>query len=133
MYLLDSSAWLAHLFGETGMNQVTAIFAEVEVSVNICALSLPEVFVRLKTLGQEERWPLIWETYQTLFTEIIAVDSQVAQAAIQLRSATPQRLPTIDSLIAATAMVHGLTLVHRDPHLGTIPQTMVNQIMLPEK
>ncbi|MCB0085197.1 MAG: hypothetical protein KDE47_29860 [Caldilineaceae bacterium] len=45
------------------------------------------------------------------FTEIIAVDSQVAQAAIQLRSATPQRLPTIDSLVAATAMVHGLTLV----------------------
>lgn len=133
MYLLGSSAWLAHLFGEAGMNQVTSLFGEVEVSVNICTLSLPEVFIRLKALGQEERWSLIWETYQALFTEIIAVDSRVAQAAIQLRSTTPQRLPTIDSLIAATAMVHGLTLVHRDPHLAAIPQTMVNQIMLPEK
>ena len=132
MYLLDSSAWLAHLFGEAGMNQVTTLFTE-EVSVNICALSLPEVFIRLKALGQEERWPLVWEIYQTLFTEIIAVDSQVAQAAIQLRSATPHRLPTIDSLIAATAMVHGLTLVHRDPHLAAIPQMMVSQIMLPQK
>ncbi len=133
MYLLDSSAWLAHLFGETGMDQVTTIFAEAEVNVNICALSLPEVFMRLKALGQEERWSLIGETYQMLFTEIIAVDTQIAQAAIQLRSATPQRLPTIDSLIAATAMVHGLTLGHRDPHLAAIPRTMVNPIMLPQK
>lgn len=114
------------------MEQMTTLFAD-EVDVNISVLSIPEVFTRLKALGQEERWPLVWEAYQSLFTQVFAVDIQIAQSAIQLRSATPRRLPTIDSLIAATAMVYGLTLVHRDPHLATIPPTMVNQIMLPEK
>ncbi len=132
MYLLDSSAWLAHLLGESGMENVTVLFAE-EVDVNISVLSIPEVFIRLKTLGQEERWPVVWATYQPLFAQIIATDVEIAQAAIQLRSATSQRLPTIDSLIAATATVYDLTLVHRDPHLAAIPSALLNQIMLPEK
>jgi predicted nucleic acid-binding protein len=79
MYLLDSSAWLAHLLGES------------------------------------------------------ATDVTIAQAAIRLRVTTLQRLPTIDSLIAATAAVHGLTLVHRDPHLAAIPTSVLKQIKLPEK
>lgn len=55
MYLLDSSAWLAHLLGEAGMEEVTALFAREETVISIAALSLPEVYTRLKALGQEAR------------------------------------------------------------------------------
>ena len=41
MYLLDSSAWLAHLLGEAGMEEVTALFIEEDAHINISALSLP--------------------------------------------------------------------------------------------
>jgi predicted nucleic acid-binding protein len=44
-----------------------------------------------------------------------------------------ERLPTIDSLIAATAALLDLTLVHRDPHLGAIPQHLIQQLQLPDK
>ena len=133
MYLLDSSAWLAHLLGESGMEEVTVLFAKEERAVSISALSLPEVYTRLKALGQEAGWSMVWATYQPLFTQILATDVTIAQAAIRLRVTTPQRLPTIDSLIAATAAVHGLTLVHRDPHLAAIPTSVLKQIKLREK
>lgn len=133
MYLLDSSAWPAHLLGESGMEEVTALFAKEDRAVSLSALSLPEVYIRLKALGQEARWSTVWATYQPLFTQILATDVTIAQAAIRLRVTTAQRLPTIDSLIAATAAVHGLTLVHRDPHLAAIPTGALKQIKLPEK
>jgi hypothetical protein len=47
--------------------------------------------------------------------------------------ATKQRLPTIDGLIAATAAVNDMTLVHRDPHLAAIPPQLLQQHQLAEK
>jgi PIN domain nuclease of toxin-antitoxin system len=45
-YLLDSSAWLAHLFGEPGMEDVNLLFSDSKDDVSISALSLPEVYGR---------------------------------------------------------------------------------------
>ncbi len=64
MFLLDTSAWLAHLFGEPGATK---------------------------------------------------------------------RLPTIDALIAATAVQNKAVLVHRDPHFEAIPIEQLQQLKLPEK
>lgn len=49
-FLLDSSAWLAHLFGESGAEQVNLLFDEPNNEVSISALSIPEVYGRLKAL-----------------------------------------------------------------------------------
>lgn len=76
MILLDSSAWLAHLFGEPGVEQVNLLFDD-KAEVSISALF-------------------------------------------------------IDGLIASTAAVHDLTLVHRDPHLAMIPVQLLRQIQLPD-
>ncbi len=133
MYLLDSSAWLVHLFGEPGVEEVNQLFDDVDAAVNICALSIPEVYGRLRAVGQEEHWQGVWDAYAALFTRVLPVDKVVAQHAIKLRASTPQRLPTIDGLIAATAAVHGGTLVHRDPHLAAIPNHLLIQIELPAK
>ena len=133
MYLLDSSAWLAHLLGEAGMEQVNLLFDDPHVEISISALSIPEIYARLRAMGTEERWQEVWKTYSVLFTRVIPTDEAVAHQAVTLRLSTPVRLPTIDGLIAATAAVHGLILVHRDPHLAAIPAHLVQQKQLPDK
>ncbi len=133
MVLLDSSAWLAHLFAEPGVEQINSLFDDIKNEVNISVLSIPEVYGRIKAIGREAHWAEVWDVYGALFTKIIPVDEAVAHHAVTLRAATPERLPTIDGLIAATAVVHKLTLVHRDPHFDTIPSNLLTQIQLAEK
>lgn len=132
MVLLDSSAWLAHLFAEPGVEQINLLFDDPQNEVNISALSIPEVYGRIKAIGQEAHWPEVWQTYSVLFTKILSVDEAIAHRAIVLREAVPQRLPTMDGLIAATAAIHELTLVHRDSHFAAIPTNLLTQIHLPE-
>jgi predicted nucleic acid-binding protein len=132
-HLLDSSAWLAHLFGEPGVEQVNQLFDDPQLEVSISALSIPELYARLKTLGRQENWPEVWEIYALLFTKVIPADEAIVHQAILLRAAAPERLPTLDGLIAATAVVQQLILVHRDPHLAAIPTHLLSQMPLPDK
>lgn len=133
MYLLDSSAWLAHLFGEPGVEHVNLLFDDPYAEISISILSLPEIYARLRSLGKQEQWRTIWETYSILFTRVISASEAVAHQAIVLRAASQERLPTIDGLIAATAIVHQLTLVHRDQHIAAISPQLMKQIQLPDK
>lgn len=132
-HLLDTSAWLAHLFGEPGAEAVNLLFEDPQNVVHVSILSLPEMYGRLKALDRQEQWPLVRDTYAGLFAKYLPVDEAIAAAAIELRGSTQPRLPTIDALIAATATVHGLTLVHRDPHLAAIAGASLSQVSLPDK
>ncbi len=132
-YLLDSSAWLAHLFGEPGMDEVNQLFDDRHAEVSITVLSIPEVYARMKALGRHEDWLMVWEIYLPLFTQVISTSEAIAHQAVMLRAATSERLPTIDGLIAATAVMQAMTLVHRDPHMATIPSQFLQQMRLPEK
>ena len=53
-HLLDSSAWLAHLFGEPGVDEVGRLFNDPNTKVSISALSIPEVFARLTPIGRQQ-------------------------------------------------------------------------------
>ncbi len=132
-HLLDSSAWLAHLFGEPGVDQVNQLFDDARATVVVSALSLPEVHGRLSALGQSGRWEEVWTTYGALFDKVLAADRAAAEEAVRLRAATVPRLPAIDALIAATAAMHRLVLVHRDPHMAAIPAARLRQLRLPER
>ena len=114
-HLLDSSAWLAHLFGLPGVEQVNSLFDDPRITVHLSVLSIPEVYARLNSLGQPEHWEEVWTTYSALFSKVLPVDEAVAHQAVRLRAATPQRLPTIDSLIAATAAIHPVSYTHLWP------------------
>jgi predicted nucleic acid-binding protein len=133
MVLLDSSAWLTHLFAEPGVEQINLLFDDLQKEVYIAALSIPEVYGRLKAIGRETYWSDVWQVYSGLFTAVLPVNEDVAHQAIQLRMACPQRLPTMDGLIAAIAVVNDLMLVHRDAHFDSIPTNLLSQIYLPEK
>jgi predicted nucleic acid-binding protein len=132
-HLLDSSAWLAHLFGEPGVDEIGILFNNPNTQVSISALSIPEVFARLKAISRETHWADVWAIYSELFFSVIEADEAIAHRAVQLRAATPERLPTIDGLIAATALLRRLTLVHRDPHMAAIADPELRQMHLPNK
>lgn len=133
MFLLDSSAWLVHLFGEPGAEQVNLLFENSDNEVTISVLSIPEVYARLKSLDAEAHWEEVWDTFKALFAKIHSVNEAAAHQAVALRAASTERLPTIDALIAATASIHGLTLIHRDPHFASIPADLLSQQQLPDK
>ena len=133
MYLLDSSAWLVHLFDEPGVDQINQMFDDSRAQINISVLSILEIFVKLKSLGQDARLPEVWGKYKLLFNRVIPVDLEIAQKAVDLRSAPSNRLPTVDALIVATALVNKLTVVHRDTHIGAVPSSLLRQIQLPDK
>ena len=128
--LLDSSAWLAHLFGEQGVDQVNQLFIDPDTDVYISALSIPEVYGRLKAIGRESHWDEVWGMYSELFNSILAADYVSALNAIIIRDASSKRLPTIDSLIAAAAYVNDMTLVHRDSHFTGIKEDVLTQLQL---
>ncbi|MBK8989591.1 MAG: PIN domain-containing protein [Chloroflexi bacterium] len=67
----------------------------------------------------------MWKRDTHLFAKTLPADETVAHEAVELRATTPHRLPTIDALIAATAVAHQLTLIHRDPHFTAIPPQLL--------
>lgn len=130
-YLLDTSAWLVHFFGERGVEEVNTLFDDPANEIYISALSLPELYARLKAIDRDRHWPEVWAHYTALFAGALPADGAIALTAIQLRAAASTRLPTIDAVIAATAAANRMTLIHRDPHMAAIPRELLGQVQLP--
>jgi predicted nucleic acid-binding protein len=131
VYLLDTSALIAHYRQEPGWEQVQAIFDDSSATVIVASVTLTEFARRLLELGADEAE--IQQTladYQALFSDIVPVDIAVAMAAFEIGCRTPQRLPLVDALIAAAAQARGARLVHRDSHMTAIPAEVVRQLSL---
>lgn len=132
IYLLDTSALLAHHRQEPGWEQVQAIFTEDGAEVVIASVTLTEFARRMRELGASEtEIRTILADYQMLFSAVAPVDGAVAWAAFELGCRTPERLPLVDALIAAAARLRGACLVHRDEHMAAIPAERVQQLYLP--
>ena len=130
-YLLDTSAVLAHLREEPGAERVQELFDHDEGLVLLCSVSLPELARRLRELGAtaEEAWEKI-DGYRQVVDGVVPIDESVACESDRIRSATPERLPLIDALIASAARSRKAVLVHRDAHMRAIPATLVGQLDL---
>ncbi|MGZ8217633.1 PIN domain-containing protein [Methylomagnum sp.] len=132
-YLLDSSALFAHLFDEPGADDVRELFHNPQAIVELSAVSGLVLFAALNARGAAGQFDNIWAQYRQMLDRIRPVDESVALKAVDLRRAARQRLPNGDALIAATAALANATLVHRDPHLLSIPAELLRQHALPEK
>ena len=128
MYLLDTSAILAHCFGEEGAGLVRKILAQKEGFV--ASVSWFELRVQLQEYPEADE---IIRNYETAAASTFAITHEIAAAAFELRRLSGIRIPTVDALIAATAKINGLQLIHRDPHFATIPADLLKQVMLPTK
>ena len=128
MYLLDTSAILAHWQDEPGAFQVAHILDGKAAFV--ASVTWLELRVKWQDL---EHFDELLDIYQDAVAGTVDITEKVAKSAFAIRMATATRLPAIDSLIAGAAEVRGYELVHRDPHLGSIPASLVKQTMLPPR
>lgn len=126
-HILDTSAWLAHLFREPGSEVVSTLLLDTSARVGVTALSIVEVHARIRAQGIEHRFLEVVEEYRGLFAQIVPVDEAVALRAVALRQAATARVPAIDVLIAATAAHHNAILVHRDAHFLSIAEEWLKQ------
>lgn len=130
-YLLDTSALLAHYRQEAGWETAHALFEDEAAELYLASISLTEFGRRLYDLGASAKEvEEALKAYGQLFAEITAIDSAVAQTALQLIRQTPRRLPLLDALIAAAACSREAVLVHRDEHLRALPVERVRQLDL---
>lgn len=128
-HLLDTSAVLAYYFEEDGADRVQALLADTKNPPSICCVTELEFWARLKSLGAESHFGSDWPEISNLLT-IFSLDIQIVGRAVEIRRACSDRLPTVDSLIAATASFHNTVLVHRDPHFESIPRKLLRQLSL---
>lgn len=129
-HLLDSSGFFAFFFDEPGRERVEELLRDPHVELGLSALTAVEFWARLKAEGNEYVFEQEWEAHLPLFKAITPVDLPLCLQAIHLRRAATDRLPTIDSLIAATAARENAVLVHRDPHFTSIPTKLLKQEVL---
>jgi predicted nucleic acid-binding protein len=127
-YLLDTSALLAHYRQEMGWEVVQTLLEDTTAEVMLASPSIAEFARRMHDLGaNDEAIQDILDEYRLLFNDVIAIDGSTAMAAYRLGRQTVSRIPLIDSLIAAAALVDGAVLVHCDKHMAAIPSTVLRQ------
>jgi predicted nucleic acid-binding protein len=132
-YLLDSSAFFAFFFDEPGRQRVEELLREPAIEAELSVLTSVELWARLKAEGRDEAFEQEWEDHLPLFERIIPVDVPLCLKAVEVRRAATARLPTIDSIIAASAIAHDAILIHRDPHFTSVPGHLLKQEALPDK
>ncbi len=108
MYVLDTNAIIYYLGGDArAMPTIHNVFAE-HVPVYVSAITEVELFSFNRLTAEDER--LLELLIKTL--SVIPVDSQIARLAAVTRRSS--RLPLPDSIIAATALFTGSTLLTRN-------------------
>jgi predicted nucleic acid-binding protein len=133
-HLLDTSALLAHYLAEPGATRLQALFEDTAVVAGTSILVLFEFDLRLHQLGIDAATrDAELNRYRALLSEVVNVDEVIPTEGVRLRISAAARASAMDTLIAATALVRGATLVHRDPHFTAIPTSMLKQEMLPLK
>jgi len=131
VYLLDTSALLAHYREEAGAEQVQALFDREEHELLLASVSLPEFARLLRDLGASpEDARKVMRQYRETLDAIVPVDAEVAEASFDLLCQLPTRLPLVDALVAAAARTRHACLVHRDAHLRAIPSALLAQLDL---
>ena len=120
-HLFDTSALLAHYFGETGAQQVTDLLSDPETAPAVCVATVPEFRGRLRYEGAEaaEADRVCGLYFDQLFV-CLEIDRRVAECSDRLRERASGRVPLIDALIAACAVSNDAVLVHADAHMSKI-------------
>lgn len=126
IFLLDTSALLVFYRKEPEVDQVLALFDDPQHDILLSTVSVAEFGRKLRELGKNSgEIEDTLDQFIQLFSRIVPIDEVVARASLRLVESVPLRLPMVDSLIAASALVHGACLVHKDKHMAAIPSKVL--------
>ena len=118
-YLIDTNV-LSELRRKEPNPRVVAWFEErPATTLYISVLTLGEIRKGIEALGKSKRKLKLLDWLETelpaFFSgRILPIDEEVADRWGRLLAAAGRPLPAIDSLLAATALTHGLALVTRN-------------------
>jgi predicted nucleic acid-binding protein len=133
-HLLDTSAILVHFLDEPGADQVETLLAGGAKVAGLAAPSWAELDRHLQELIPDPvEAARVLRHYTRSLCGFVAVDEAAVLAAMSIRHASANRLPSVDALIAGCAAFHRLTMVHRDKHMDAIPSDHVAVLRLPDK
>ncbi len=130
-YVFDTSALLTLRDNESGAEQVADLLYQAEsvkIKGLVCFISLMEVLYRVWKDEGEQEARLAYEQVQSLPLTIIHESASLLEKAAAIKAT--ERLSLADAWIAATAILEGATLVHKDPEFGCL---QCRQMTLPYK
>ena len=130
-YLLDTSALLALRDNEAGADQVAEILYQAQQAKAQCFgcfMSLMEVFYRVWKDENEQEGRLAYQQCLSLPIEWVHENRTLLEKAAEIKAV--HQLSLADAWIAATALLQGALLVHKDPEFATLG---CQQIVLPYK
>ena len=130
IYLLDSSALVAHALRLAGAEQVQSLLDDEAHEITLSSLSLFELAGCLKLHGAAASIPKVLASLPCCSFRNTLDGRQFGGGGVALRESVGQRIPITDAIIAASAQRRGATLVHRDQHLASIPATTIPQLIL---
>lgn len=115
-YLLDTSAIFAFTDNEEGADRVEELLNKArreQIALHISAMTAMEVYyVSSAERGKEQAHHLLLLVRALPVTELSLEDALILPAA---RFKARYKISVADAWIAATAIVHNLILVHKDP------------------
>ena len=127
-FLLDTSALLVLYHKEPEVDRVLALFDDPQHDILLSTVSVAEFGRKLRELGKKrEEIEDTLDQFMQLFSHVVPLDEAVARASLRLVESVPLRLPMADSLIAASALVHG---AHKDKHMAAIPPEVLPTLNL---
>ncbi|SRR5713226_6850105 len=130
-FLLDTSALLVLYRKEPEVDRVLALFDDPQHDLLLSTVSVAEFGRKLRELGKDrEEIEDTLDQFMQLFSHVVPLDEAVAKASLRSVESVPLRLPMADSLIAASALVHGACLVHKDKHMAAIPPEVLPTLNL---
>jgi predicted nucleic acid-binding protein len=133
-YVLDTSATLAQLYNEPGADIINGILQDPDAVIGISVLTIYEFWTSvIHRAGSQEASDEAVAVLRQSVDVIFPVAETTVKLALELRRSGASRIALADCLIAATAVQHGATLVHRDPHFSVLPNGRPNQLTLPGK
>lgn len=132
-HLLDTSAIFALTDNEDGADVVEEFLDRAkkgQTSLHISAMTAMEVYyVSSEESGEKEANRLLLLVRALPVTELPLEDALVLPAA---RFKARYKISVADAWIAATALVHNLTLVHKDPEFDRLKEGL-SLLSLPYK
>ena len=128
MFLLDTSALVAHFLREPGSDMVAAMLEGNHAYVAAVSWLEFREILNSKAASAE-----LLDIYMGCVAGTVDVTSAVAESAHEIKKACAKRLPNLDALIAGAARTRGFRLIHRDSHFRAIPARLLAQEMLPAK
>lgn len=132
-YVLDSSSFLTFFENEEGAEIVQELLERAkkeEVAIFVCYVTFIEVFyITFREQGEEEARRRVALMGRLAITR---VESSGELGLIAGRLKATHRLSFADAWIAATALLYGSTLVHKDPEFEQL-EDEVKALKLPYK